>query len=148
MARICGVSDAAMRQHLEQLEVEGLVCRDFQTSSGTSRGRPAAHWVLNQEELQSIPDIFPEIFPDRHPDLAVDLLVGIAEYLRPEAMRTVLGCRGERLAKHYQNLMVGLSLAERVNLLADARDAEGFRAESSITPDGSLLLTEHHCAIA
>lgn len=47
MARICGVSDAAMRQHLEQLEVEGLVCRDFQTNSGTSRGRPAAHWVLN-----------------------------------------------------------------------------------------------------
>ncbi|MEY3823700.1 MAG: hypothetical protein RL628_1808, partial [Actinomycetota bacterium] len=32
MARLCAVTDAAMRQHLEQLETEGLVCRSIQPS--------------------------------------------------------------------------------------------------------------------
>ena len=148
MARICGVTDAAMRQHLEQLEAEGLVCRDLQPNSGTTRGRPAVHWVLNHDKLQSISDSFPETFPDRHHDLAVDLLVGMAESLGPEAIQAVLTRRGERLAKHYQHLMADLPLADRVQQLAAARDAEGYRAESSVAPDGSLMLTEHHCAIA
>ena len=148
MARICGVTDAAMRQHLEQLEAEGLVCRDAHPNSGSTRGRPAVHWVLNQEKLQSISDSFPETFPDRHHDLAIDLLMGMTESLGSEATQAVLARRGERLIKHYQTLMSDLPLAERVAQLAAARDAEGYRAESSIDTDGSLLLTEHHCAIA
>ena len=148
MARMCDVTDAAMRQHLEQLENEGLVLRDPQPNTGSSRGRPAVHWVLNPEQLQSISDSFPETFPDRHHDLAVDLLQGITESFGPEAIQSVLTRRGERLAKHYQTLLVDLPLAERVERLALARDAEGYRAEASVAADGSLLLTEHHCAIA
>ena len=148
MARMCDVTDAAMRQHLEQLETEGLVLRDSQPNTGTSRGRPAVHWVLNPEQLQSISDSFPETFPDRHHDLAVDLLQGITESFGPEATQSVLARRGERLAQQYQSLFADLPLAERVERLAVARDAEGYRAEASVAADGSLLLTEHHCAVA
>jgi predicted ArsR family transcriptional regulator len=148
MARLCAVTDAAMRQHLEQLETEGLVCRSIQPSSGPTRGRPAVHWVLNPDKQQSISESFPETFPDRHHDLAVDLLIGINESLGPDALHGVLARRGERLASHYQTLMTGLPLAERVSRLATARDAEGYRAEASTDADGSHVLTEHHCAIA
>ena len=148
MARLCDVSDAAMRQHLEQLETEGLVCRDTHPNSGLTRGRPAVHWVLNPEQLQSISDSFPGTFPDRHHDLAVDLLVGMTESFGPEAMQSVLARRGERLAKHYQTLVADLPLTQRVERLAELRDSEGYRAEASVAADGSLLLTEHHCAIA
>jgi predicted ArsR family transcriptional regulator len=148
MARLCAVTDAAMRQHLEQLEAEGLVCRSNQPSTGPTRGRPAVHWVLNPDKQQSISESFPETFPDRHHDLAVDLLVGINESLGPDALHTVLTRRGERLASHYQTLVAGLPLAERVSRLATARDAEGYRAEASTDADGSHVLTEHHCAIA
>ena len=148
MARLCEVSDAAMRQHLEQLETEGLVCRDIQPNTGSTRGRPAVHWVLNPEQLQSISDSFPETFPDRHHDLAVDLLLGMTESFGPDAMQSVLARRGERLAKHYQTLLADMPLTQRVERLANLRDAEGYRAEASVAADGSLLLTEHHCAIA
>jgi predicted ArsR family transcriptional regulator len=148
MARLCAVTDAAMRQHLEQLETEGLVCRSTQPSSGSTRGRPAVHWVLNPEKQQSISESFPETFPDRHHDLAVDLLVGITESLGPDALHVVLTRRGERLASQYQTLVAGLPLAEQVERLAAARDAEGYRAEASTDADGSHVLTEHHCAIA
>ena len=148
MARMCDVTDAAMRQHLEQLETEGLIRRDSQPNTGTSRGRPAVHWVLNPDRLQSISDSFPATFPDRHHDLAVDLLLGIADSFGPEATQSVLARRGERLAQHYQSLLADLPLTQRVERLADIRDAEGYRAEASVEADGSLLLTEHHCAIA
>lgn len=148
MARLCDVSDAAMRQHLEQLENDGLVCRNAQPNIGSSRGRPAVHWVLNPEQLQSISDSFPETFPDRHHDLAVDLLLEINESFGPEAMQSVLARRGERLAKRYQTLLADLPLTQRVERLANLRDAEGYRAEAIVAEDGSLLLTEHHCAIA
>lgn len=148
MARMCDVTDAAMRQHLEQLETEGLIRRDSQPNTGTSRGRPAVHWVLNPDRLQSISDSFPATFPDRHHDLAVDLLLGIADSFGPEATQAVLARRGERLATHYQTLLADLPLTQRVERLADIRDAEGYRAEATVEADGSLLLTEHHCAIA
>ena len=148
MARLCDVSDAAMRQHLEKLEAESLVCREIQPNTGSTRGRPAVHWVLNPEQLQSISDSFPETFPDRHHDLAVDLLLGMTESFGPDAMQSVLARRGERLAKHYQTLLADLPLTQRVERLANLRDAEGYRAEASVAVDGSLLLTEHHCAIA
>lgn len=38
-------------------------------------------------------------------------------------------------------------LAERVGALAGARSAEGYMAEVTSEPDGSLLLIEHHCPI-
>jgi signal transduction histidine kinase len=99
-------------------------------------------------QLQSISDSFPETFPDRHHDLAVDLLLGMTESFGPDAMQSVLARRGERLAKHYQTLLADLPLTQRVERLANLRDAEGYRAEASVAVDGSLLLTEHHCAIA
>ena len=41
LAQHCEVSDAALRQHLDQLEVDGLVTRaTSDNASSSSRGRP------------------------------------------------------------------------------------------------------------
>jgi predicted ArsR family transcriptional regulator len=39
------------------------------------------------------------------------------------------------------------TLPGRVAALAQARDAEGYMAETEVRPDGSLLLIENHCPI-
>ena len=42
LAEKCAVSDAAMRQHLDQLEADGLVTRTSGEATN-SRGRPPTH---------------------------------------------------------------------------------------------------------
>ena len=148
MARICGVTDAAMRQHLEQLEIEGLICRDTGSSSSPSRGRPAVRWILDPTNRPAITGNYPQTFPDRHQDLAVDLLAELTETLGSEATTKVLERRGERLTVQYRSLVRDLPLAEKVQRLASARDDEGYRAEVIAENDGSFTLIEHHCAIA
>ncbi|NDB04250.1 MAG: hypothetical protein EBX95_00590 [Acidimicrobiia bacterium] len=129
LARLMGVTDAAMRQHLEQLELDGVV-RRLATDSPTDvrhRGRPAVHWALDLRDSQTAIDGFPTAFPDRHDELVVDLV---------RAIRDELGIVGSG------------TLLERVERLARQRDVEGYRADATSADDGSVTLTEHHCAIA
>ena len=150
LARLMGVSDAAMRQHLEQLEADGVVRRDTGDHSPDARprGRPAMRWTLDRAGSPSIVDVFPTAFPDRHDDLAVDLLLAIRTELGSEALERVLARRGEQQATNYRETIGGGPLIERVTNLARQRDLEGYRAEASSCDDGSVILTEHHCAIS
>jgi len=150
LARLMGVSDAAMRQHLEQLEVDGVVRRDTADHpiDARHRGRPALHWTLDRDGPSSIVDVFPTAFPDRHDDLVVDLLSAIESELGPDALERVLARRGERQAANYRESIGRGPLSERVARLARQRDLEGYRAEAVTASDGAMILTEHHCAIS
>ena len=150
LARLMGVSDAAMRQHLEQLEADGVVRRDAGDHPADTRlrGRPAVRWALDRDGSSSIVDVFPSAFPDRHDDLAVDLLDAIRTELGPEALERALARRGDQQSQTYRDLIGNGSLIERVTNLARQRDLEGYRAEATASDDGSVTLTEHHCAIS
>jgi len=150
LARLMGVSDAAMRQHLEQLESDGVVRRESENPSGDtrSRGRPATRWSLDRQRSRTVVDGFPGAFPDRHVDLAVDLLSAVRESLGEESLRRVLAHRGEQQVAEYRRVVGEGSLSARVERLARVRDIGGYRAEASADDDGSVVLTEHHCPIA
>ena len=157
LARLMGVSDAAMRQHLEQLESDGVVRRvtgdDAHDAHDTPadtrlRGRPATRWSLDRRDSRSAIDGFPAAFPDRHDDLAVDLLTAIRAALGDEALGRVLARRGEQQSESYRGALGDGTLAERAARLAHLRDLEGYRAEATVADDGSITLTEHHCPIA
>ena len=144
LAALCSVSDAAMRQHLEQLESDGVVARDSSVPAPGARGRPATAWRLHESAGTG----FPETFPNRHGDLAVDLVESIEGRLGPDALDLVLAERGDRQAALYcEQIGPRPDLADRVAALAAIRDAEGYRAESTVEDDGSIVLVEHHCAI-
>ena len=132
-----GLTDTAIRQHLEALESVGLVARAQGSAAG--RGRPPVNWRLTPMAA--------ELFPDRHADLTVELIQSIRQSLGEDALGDVIRTRRERQLTAYRELIdPAANVAVKVRRLADIRTAEGYVAEA--TNDGdTLVLTEHHCPI-
>lgn len=134
-----GLTDTALRQHLEALEAAGLVERT--TAPATGRGRPPVHWRLAPAAH--------EMFPDRHGDLTVDLIASIREAVGDDGLERVVATRAQRQIRAYTELIPGHDVAPvdlRVRRLADVRSAEGYLAEVVVDGD-DLVLVEHHCPI-
>lgn len=139
LAEHFGLTDTAVRQHLEALELAGLVDRIATAPAG--RGRPPVTWRLTA--------LAGELFPDRHSDLTVEVLNAVRQRLGDDALDAVLATRGAHQVATYKALVGPASegLPVRVRRLADQRTAEGYLAD--VRPDGdALVLVEHHCPIA
>ena len=132
-----GLTDTAIRQHLEALEIAELVERVIAPSSG--RGRPPVHWRLAPAAGS--------LFADRHSDLTVDLIASIRSALGEEALQQVVRTRAERQLANYQAALgTATTVSEKVHRIAELRNAEGYLAEA-IDGDGEVTLVEHHCPI-
>lgn len=132
-----GLTDTAIRQHLESLEAAGLVERTREPSTG--RGRPPVHWRLTASAAP--------LFADRHADLTVELISSIRDALGDEALQKVVDLRAGRQLEHYRaELDAAPTVEARVQRLADIRSGEGYLAETAKVGD-HLVLIEHHCPI-
>ena len=132
-----GLTDTAIRQHLEALEAAELVERSVAPAVG--RGRPPVHWRLTEAATP--------LFADRHADLTVDLIESIRDALGEEALDRVVRARAERQVAHYRAALNGTpGGADRVRRLAELRNAEGYLAEA-VDGEGHTDLVEHHCPI-
>jgi len=132
-----GLTDTAIRQHLEALELSGLVARAQGVAAG--RGRPPVQWSLAPLAMQ--------LFPDRHADLTVELIQSIRLSLGDDALDDVIRTRRDRqLASYRERIDPAADVAVKVRNLADIRTAEGYLAEATTDGD-TLVLTEHHCPI-
>ncbi len=132
-----GLTDTAIRQHLEALENAELVERVVAPSSG--RGRPPVHWRLAPSASS--------LFADRHSDLTVELIASIRSALGEEALDAVVRTRAERQLATYRGVLDGAAdTVERVRRIAELRSAEGYLAEA-VESDGHVTLVEHHCPI-
>ncbi len=136
-----GLTDTAVRQHLESLADSGLVERAAAPMRG--RGRPPVRWRLSP--------LAAGLFPDRHADLTVELIASIRAALGEAALERVIAVRTARQGIAYLAtlgpLTDGAAVAVRVRRLAEVRSAEGYLAETVDLPDGDVLLIEHHCPI-
>ena len=135
-----GLTDTAVRQHLEALEHAGLVARRPVASSGP--GRPPTHWHLTPAA-----DTY---FPDRHSELTVELLVAVRDAFGEAGLDAVVAARTERQRAAYRATIgdpASLPVAVRVERLAALRTAEGYLAEVRTDPSGEVVLIEHHCPI-
>jgi predicted ArsR family transcriptional regulator len=136
-----GLTDTAVRQHLEALQRLGLVRRIPASASITpaaGRGRPASRWQLTIESGAA--------FADRHADLTVDLLQSIRTSLGEHAVDEVLAARAARQTEQYRRAVGQGSVGVKVRRLAEQRTTEGYDAE--VRADGdALVLVEHHCPI-
>ena len=132
-----GLTDTAIRQHLEALEGAELVERVVAPSSG--RGRPPVHWRLAASASS--------LFADRHSDLTVELIASIRSALGEEALEAVVRTRAERQLANYRGVLDGATnMSERVHRIGELRSAEGYLAEA-VEGDGHITLVEHHCPI-
>jgi predicted ArsR family transcriptional regulator len=138
LAGALGLTEAAVRQHLDALAASGFVTRTTRPPVG--RGRPANVWALT--------DLARDLFPDHHDDLTVDLLDALRRALGEDGLNQVIDARAEAQLRTYRAAIPARGrLRERVDALARIRTDEGYLAEVVEAEDGSLLLVEHHCPI-
>ena len=140
-----GLTDTAVRQHLEALEHLGLVTRAADTSHHSTaqpvgRGRPPVRWRLGT--------VAGALFPDRHGELTVEIIESIRDAFGDDGVDAVVAARTRRQQDSYCQSLGAPTAAVgvRVHQLAEIRTAEGYLAE--VTSDGlGFVLTEHHCPI-
>jgi len=145
LAEAFGLTDTAVRQHLDALAEVGLV----ETVTGgpglgappRGRGRPPTRWRLTP--------LADDLFPDRHSDLTVELIRSIREALGDDALAAVVGARAKAQTTTYRAALPDPAVASvkvRVRRLADLRTAEGYLAEA-VSDGPAMLLIEHHCPV-
>lgn len=137
LAEDLGLTEAAVRQHIEVLRDAGLVASAERFVAG--RGRPPQEWRLMPIAI--------ELFPDRHEDLTVELIGAIRAAVGEVGLDKVIDERMRvHLAAYQAVIPADGSLRRRANALARQRNAEGYMAEV-ITDGDALLLVEHHCPV-
>jgi iron-sulfur cluster biosynthesis transcriptional regulator SufR len=137
LASRLAVTPMAVRQHLYELENDGLVAYEDRRAPV---GRPARHWLLTPRAS--------ERFPDSHGELMVGLL---------DAMRTAFGEAGldrliaqrvrQQASSYRKQIPSGATLEKRIAALTALRRKEGYLAEWARDRDGAFTLVENHCPI-
>ncbi|GAB4394029.1 MAG: transcriptional regulator [Kiloniellaceae bacterium] len=141
LARRLGVSAMAVRQHLYDLEAEGLVTHEAEapTPGEKKTGRPAKLWALTPAA-----DRF---FPDGHADFTVGLINSMKQAFGNDGLDKLLQIRAkEQTAAYRARTDKQPSLPKKLKALAEIRTEEGYMAEVQ-KANGGYLLVENHCPV-
>lgn len=134
------LTPAAVRRHLDQLMVDGILePRDQRIVGQRGRGRPAKVFALT--------DAGRSTFEHTYDDLAVEALRFLAETGGDEAVMAFARHRLAGLEERYQPILAQAQPAQRPQVLADALTRDGFVASLSTTPLGEQMC-QHHCPVA
>lgn len=137
LADMLELTSMGARRQLEAAEASGLVRFE---DVAEKVGRPSRRWLLTEAGHAR--------FPDRHADLTLQLITQVRNLFGEEGMEKLISAREKVTEAAYRDAIGGESgLAQRVEALALARDAEGYMAQVEQADDGSLLLVENHCPI-
>ncbi|MGD1880457.1 MAG: helix-turn-helix transcriptional regulator [Kiloniellaceae bacterium] len=141
LARRLGISAMAVRQHLYDLEGEGLVTHEAEARPPGSKalGRPAKLWALTPAA-----DRF---FPDGHAEFTVGLIHSMKQAFGDAGLDKLLKIRAkEQTAGYKARIDKQPSLPKKLQALAAIRTEEGYMAEVQKT-NGGYLLIENHCPV-
>lgn len=131
-----GISEMAVRRHLQTLERDGLV-----RVSTVRRpvGRPSYRYALTERA--------DEMFPRNYAQLTLDLLDELQALAGTGAVDRLFAGRREKLEARYRERMRGKHLRDRVAELAAIQNAGGYMAEWEEDRDG-FRFYEYNCPIA
>lgn len=141
LARRLGVSAMAVRQHLYDLQAEGLVTHEAEARPAGHKavGRPAKLWALTPAA-----DRF---FPDGHAEFTVGLMNSMRQAFGAEGLDKLLKVRAkEQTAAYRARVAKQPSLPKKLQALAEMRTEEGYMAEVQ-KASGGYLLIENHCPV-
>jgi predicted ArsR family transcriptional regulator len=137
LAAQLGVGSMAVRQHLYELQDQGLVSY---YEEACSVGRPAKQWQLTRAA-----DAF---FPAGYAELTVSLLRAMSEAFGQPGLDKLLTIRmKEQIAAYGSRLRDTDTLRQKLETVAQMRTGEGYMAAVLTEPTGDLLLVENHCPI-
>ncbi|MGV9250239.1 helix-turn-helix transcriptional regulator [Streptomyces sp. NPDC003697] len=139
-----GLTQAAVRRHLDALTADGVVEAREQRVYGTrTRGRPAKVFALT--------DCGRDAFDQSYDKLAADALRFIQErFGGDEAVVAFARARLAGQAAAYRRAMDAAAPGERTGALAKALSADGYAAtaRSAPHPQQGEQLCQHHCPVA
>ncbi len=118
LAQAVGINAISVRHHLSNLQAEGLV-RAEEERHGV--GRPRLIYFLTEAGLEK--------FPTRYVQLVTRLLEQMKENLSSDLVHELFNKMAESLATDYEDELRGLSLEERIEVMARLLAREGFTVE-------------------
>jgi predicted ArsR family transcriptional regulator len=126
-----GLTQAAVRRHLDALLAEGSVTTREARRRVVTRGRPA--------RLYALTDAGHAAGPSRYDDLATAAL----RFMSPEQLTAFAGAQEEALLQRYAQVAAA---DDKPAALAEAMSADGYAA--GVTPQGQgMQLCQHHCPV-
>lgn len=129
------ITPSGVRQHLAALKSAGLV------AARQERGRPG-----RPADLYHGTDMGESLFVRGSSDLSLELL-GHLEEEDPELVSRIFERRRRRRVEQAQEKLSGKNLDEKVVVLAEILDGEGYLADFDKLADGGYRMTLHSCAI-
>jgi predicted ArsR family transcriptional regulator len=136
LAETLGVTAMAIRKHLAALQAEGLLHDRLERRP---IGRPVYIYALSPTARK--------LFPQQYQELTTDLIDDLRAMDGEDKVTRLFQRRAERLYDQLAPEVTGRALPERLAILAESLDSQGYLAEWEATPDGDYLLKEHNCAI-
>jgi predicted ArsR family transcriptional regulator len=141
LAGSMGASRTGVLQQLRALEATGFVSRET-----------VRHGVGRPRHLYDITPEAQELFPTNYDGLAAGLLAAIGAVGGEALVEQVFVARrqqiGDRVRRQLEDRVgAGAPLVDRVRALAVLQDEQGYLADATLGPDGSIRLREHNCAI-
>ncbi|WP_248924800.1 helix-turn-helix transcriptional regulator [Paenibacillus hamazuiensis] len=137
MARELGITEMAVRRHLNTLERDGLIESKLVRQA---MGRPT--------HLYSLTEQADDLFPKKYHHLTLDLLGELAAEAGEEQVERLFDKRKEKLISRYEGRMEGKDLEERVAELAEIQNANGYMVQWERGESGDYVLKEHNCPIS
>ena len=127
-----------VRQHLTELQTHALVTQTGETRQ--TRGRPVHLWKLTAAGHRH--------FPNSHEQFTLELIDTLQAELGQTQLNKLLDARSQRLQTRYEKALEssGPALEDKVRVLTELLDADGFMTEVRLLPDGWLLI-ENHCPV-
>lgn len=135
IAEALGITQVAVRKHLEALQAERLV---EAKRVPLPRGRPTFAYRLTDSASAH--------FPQSYDRLAVEILDDLIAMDGEEKLGRLFRIRGERLHETYQIHLADKDLATQLQELTRLRVEEGYMAVLE-RKEGGFVLREHHCPI-
>jgi len=141
LAERIGASRTGVLQQLRALEAANLVSR-----------QTVRHGVGRPRHLYDVTADAQDLFPSNYDGLASGLLAAIESVGGDDLLDQVFAARRRQLGDRVRGQMAErvapeAPLLERVRELAVIQGDQGYLADATLAPDGTIRLREHNCAI-
>jgi predicted ArsR family transcriptional regulator len=136
MAKQLGITEMAVRRHLNTLERDGLIEAKI---SRQAMGRPS--------HLYSLTSAADDLFPKNYHLLTLDLLGELKAGEGDDPVGRLFEGRKQKMQDRYASRMQGKNLEERVAELTEIQNSNGYMASWEKNASGDYTLNEFNCPI-
>ncbi|HEY0827998.1 MAG TPA: metalloregulator ArsR/SmtB family transcription factor [Bacilli bacterium] len=137
MAKQLGITEMAVRRHLNTLERDTLISSILVRQA---MGRPSHNYSLTP--------LAQDMFPKNYHTLTLDLLEELDEQDGTDLVGKLFDSRKKKLIHKYKDRMDSDDLTKRVSALADIQNAGGYMVEWEEDASGNYVFQEYNCPIS